>query len=89
MTWRSPLRDRRSRKGNRQINAGLHRIAITQMRLGGAGQAYVEHRRMAGDSKKEAIRALRRRISDEVCRRMRTMSAFGRPRRQPSRVMAA
>ena len=65
------VRHRLSRKGNRQVNAGLHRIAITQMRLGGAGQAYVEHRTSAGDSKKEAIRALRRRISDEVYRRMR------------------
>ncbi len=65
------VRHRLSRKGNRQVNAGLHRIAITQMRLGGAGHDYLEHRTTAGDSKKEAIRALRRRISDEVYRRMR------------------
>jgi hypothetical protein len=60
-----------SRKGNRQVNAGLHRIAITQMRIDERGRAYVEHRKTAGDSKTEAIRALRRRISDEVYRRMR------------------
>lgn len=70
--WSANLvRHRLSRKGNRQINAGLHRIAITQMRLGGPGRAYFEHRRAASDSKTEAIRALRRRISDEVFRRMR------------------
>ena len=64
-------RHRLSRSGNRQLNVALHRIAITQVRLGGLGAAYVEHRRAAGDTKTEAIRALRRRISDEVFRRMR------------------
>jgi transposase len=64
-------RHRLSRSGNRQLNVALHRIAITQLRLGGLGLAYVEHRRAAGDTKTEAIRALRRRISDEVFRRMR------------------
>jgi transposase len=64
-------RHRLSRTGNRQLNVALHRIAITQVRLGGLGLAYVEHRRAAGDTKTEAIRALRRRISDEVFRRMR------------------
>jgi len=65
------VRHRLSRKGDRQVNVVLHRIAITQMRLGDRGRAYYDHRRAAGDSKTEAIRALRRRISDEVYRRMR------------------
>ncbi|HEY4753911.1 MAG TPA: transposase, partial [Candidatus Limnocylindrales bacterium] len=64
-------RYRLSRGGNRQLNVVLHRIAITQIRLGGPGRAYFEHRLAAGDTKTEAIRALRRRISDEVFRRMR------------------
>ena len=64
-------RHRLSRSGNRQINLGLHRIAITQVRLGGRGRAYLDHRLAAGDTRTEAIRALRRRISDEVFRRMR------------------
>jgi transposase len=64
-------RHRLSRKGNRQLNVVIHRIAITQIRLGGAGRAYFDKRRAAGDTKAEAIRALRRRISDEVYRRMR------------------
>ena len=64
-------RHRLSRTGNRQINVALHRIAITQMRLDGRGKDYIAKRRAAGDSSTEAIRALRRRISDEVFRRMR------------------
>ena len=64
-------RHRLSRTGNRQLNVALHRIAITQLQREGAGKAYLDHRRAMGDTKPEAIRALRRRISDEVFRRMR------------------
>lgn len=64
------VRHRLSRGGNRQLNAALHRIAITQMRIDVRGRAYLDHRRTTGDTKTEAIRALRRRISDEVFRRL-------------------
>ena len=67
----STIRHRLSRTGNRQLNAALHRIAITQLQHDGPGKTYVEHRRSQGNTKAEAIRALRRRISDEVFRRMR------------------
>lgn len=43
-------RVRLNRGGNRQLNAALHRIAITQVRLGGLGKAYYNHRRANGDS---------------------------------------
>ena len=65
-------RVRLSRGGNRQVNAALHRIAVTQLRLPGPGRDYVARRRAAGDTWTEALRALRRRLSDEVYRRMRT-----------------
>jgi transposase len=70
-------RHRLSRTGNRQLNVALHRIAITQIRLGGRGRAYFEHRQTAGDTRTEAIRALRRRISDDVFRRMLDDAAIG------------
>ena len=63
-------RQRLNRGGNRQLNCALHRIAITQMQHEGRGRTYVERRIASGDTKTEAIRALRRRISDEVFRRM-------------------
>ena len=75
------VRHRLSRGGNRQLNLCLHRIAITQMQRPGPGREYIDHRRAAGDTKTEAIRALRRRISDEVFRRMNhdaTAQAAGR-----------
>jgi transposase len=65
------VRYRLNRGGDRQLNAALHRIAITQMRIDPRGRAYIQRRRERDDSKTEAIRALRRRISDEVFRRLR------------------
>jgi len=69
------VRHRLNRGGNRQLNVALHRIAITQIRLPGPGKAYLEHRLASGDSRTEAIRALRRRLSDEVFRRLRADEA--------------
>jgi transposase len=64
-------RHRLTRGGNRQINAALHRIAITQLRgVGTIGRDYVERRMSGGDTKTEALRLLRRRLSDEVFRRL-------------------
>ncbi|MHB8509608.1 MAG: transposase [Candidatus Dormibacteria bacterium] len=63
-------RFRLNRGGIRQLNVALHRIAMTQMRLDGAGRSYIGKRVANGNTKTEAIRALRRRISDEVYRRL-------------------
>jgi transposase len=61
---------RLNRGDNPQLNCALHRIAVTQMRVGDRGRTYIEHRLEIGNTKTEAIRALRRRISDEVFRRL-------------------
>jgi transposase len=63
-------RFRLNRGGNRQINAALHRIAITQLQHFPPASAYLDRRIAAGNTKTEAIRALRRRISDEVYGRL-------------------
>src|SRR6201991_2529502 len=56
-------RHRLARGGNRQLNTALHRIAVTQIRIDGLGHAYYQHRRGGGDSKMEALRALKRRLA--------------------------
>lgn len=57
-------RHRLARGGNRQLNTALHRIAVTQIRIPGSlGQAYYQRRRAGGDSKMEALRALKRRLA--------------------------
>jgi transposase len=61
-------RHRVSRTGNRQLNAAIHRIAITQVRCHPDAKAYLERRQAAGNTKSEAIRALKRRLSDVVYR---------------------
>jgi transposase len=61
-------RHRLSRTGNRQLNAAVHRIAVTQMRCHGDAVAYLERRRALGNTKSEALRALKRRLSDTVYR---------------------
>jgi transposase len=82
------VRHRLSRGGNRQLNVALHRIAVTQLQRPGPGKDYIVKRIAAGDSRTEAIRALRRRLSDEVFRRMRTDEA-SRAVRQDVLVVAA
>jgi len=67
----SPGPQRLNRGANRQVNAALHRIAITQWRgVGLQGRAYVERRMHSGNTKTEALRLLRRWLSDEVLRRL-------------------
>ena len=63
-------RVRMTRSGNRQLNAALHRIAVTQIRLDGLGQTYYRHRLAAGDSTTEALRCLKRRLSRVVFRHL-------------------
>jgi transposase len=63
-------RVRLSRSGNRQLNAALHRIAVTQVRLQGRGRIYFDTQIGRRHTTTEALRLLRRRISDEVYRRL-------------------
>lgn len=63
-----PNRYRLNRGGNRQANAALHRIAITQLRIHPESQAYIQRQIAAGNTKKEALRALKRRLADLVYR---------------------
>jgi transposase len=65
-------RVRMTRSGNRQLNAALHRIAITQARLDGLGKTYYEKRLSCGDSKTEALRCLKRRLARVVFNHLRT-----------------
>lgn len=62
------VRHRLSRTGNRQLNAAIHRIAVTQMRMHDQAKAYLERRIAMGNTKTEALRALKRKLSDVVYR---------------------
>ena len=81
-------RHRLSRAGNRQLNAAIHRIAITQMRCHDDAIDYLE-RRMTQDhkTKTEALRTLKRKLSDVV---YRALLADAQPARTaPADLLAA
>ncbi|HEV2309436.1 MAG TPA: IS110 family transposase [Acidimicrobiia bacterium] len=61
-------RHRLSRTGNRQLNAALHRIALTQARCYPEAIAYLQRRASRNNTPAEARRALKRRLSDIVYR---------------------
>lgn len=56
-------RVRLTRSGNRQLNAAIHRIAVTQIRLDGLGKTYYEKNKAEGMSTPEALRCLKRRLA--------------------------
>jgi len=63
---------RLSRRGNRTLNHALHMIAVTQIRHPGSeGRCYYDRKIEAGKTSREAMRALKRQISDRVYRQLR------------------
>ena len=70
--WSSnKARHRLSRTGNRQLNAALHRIALTQARCHADAKTLITRRKNGGDSGLEALRVLKRHLSDVVYRALR------------------
>lgn len=64
-------RHRLNQRGNRQLNHAIYLAAISQIRFDTEGLAYYDKKRAEGKSTKEAIRCLKRRISDAVYRRLK------------------
>jgi transposase len=64
------IRHRLNPRGNRQLNYALHIAAVTQVRNDTPGRAYYERKIAEGKTKKESLRALKRRISDAVYRQL-------------------
>ena len=60
------VRHRLSLAGNRHLNTALHMVAICQARSDARGRAYYRKKIAEGKSRKEALRCLKRRISDAV-----------------------
>ena len=64
------IRHRLNPRGNRQLNHALHIAAVTQIRNQTPGRAYYDRKVAEGKTRKEALRALKRRISDAVHRQL-------------------
>src|SRR4029079_16282201 len=65
-------RHRLSRAGNRRMNHMIHIAAISQIRLDTEGCTYSRRKHAEGKKSLEAIRCLKRRISDAVYRQLLT-----------------
>lgn len=59
-------RRRLDRGGNRQINAAIHRIAITRARCHPETRAYLQRKRTEGKTTREAIRCLKRHLARRI-----------------------
>src|SRR5829696_5260187 len=68
-------RHRLSRAGNRRVNHMIHIAAISQIRLDTDGRTYYRRKRADGKRPMEAIRCLKRRISDAIYRQLVTDAA--------------
>jgi transposase len=65
------VRHRLNPNGNRQLNHAIHIAALGQISHDTPGRAYYLRKQAEGKSRKEAMRALKRRISDAVYARLR------------------
>ena len=87
-------RHRLSRAGNRRMNHMIHIAAVTQLRLDTDGRAYYRRKRAEGKKPLEAMRCLKRRISDAIYRQLiadadqleQTWCGSGRALRGVSRI---
>ena len=64
------VRHRLSRRGNRTLNHAIHTAAVTQISHQTPGRVYYDKKLDEGKTDKEALRALKRRISNAVYRRL-------------------
>jgi len=71
-------RHRLDRGGNRQINATIHRIALTRLRCHPETQDYIARKRAEGKSTKEAIRCLKRHLTRRIWHLLQPPPCSGR-----------
>jgi len=64
-------RHRLNRGGNRRLNHAIHLIALTQARMDPRARAYIERRRSEGRTRRDAVRALKRHLSDAVYQQLK------------------
>jgi transposase len=67
-------RHRLNRKGNRQLNCALHRIAVTQGRVHAPARAFLARQQAHGKSRREALRCLKRHLARVVFRILRLIA---------------
>ncbi len=91
-----PQLPRLNRRGNRQLNCALDRIAVTQLRTHEPAQAFLARKHAEGKSKREALRCLKRHLACTVWKTLRAaetqreaMLASSNPSTQPAMTLAS
>jgi transposase len=69
-------RHRLDRGGNRQLNAALYRIAVTQARYYTPARDYLDRKRAEGKSRREALRCLKRLLARAVFNALKASPAL-------------
>jgi transposase len=80
---------RLSRRGNRRLNHVIHMAAVTQIRYRHSdGRAYYDRKLAEGKTPKQALRALKRRLSDAIFARLQADARPAAPARaeEPGRA---
>ena len=78
---------RLSRRGNRRLNHAIHMAAVTQIRhRHSQGRAYYDKKLAEGKTRKEALRALKRQISDAIFARLQADARRAAARQEPGRA---
>ncbi len=77
-------RHRLNRKGNRQLNAALHRIAVTQTRAHEPAKMFMAKKMNEGKGKREALRCLKRHLVRSIYRTLKDSEARQQPNYSPA-----
>jgi transposase len=72
-------RHRLNRKGNRQLNCALHRLAVTQGRVHAPARAFLAAKQTEGKSRREALRCLKRHLARVVFKLLRSIASRSHP----------
>jgi transposase len=76
-------RHRLNRKGNRQLNCALHRVAVTQGQVHAPARAFLARKQAEGRDRREALRCLKRHLAWVV---FRILQLIARPHREVERL---
>ena len=80
-------RHRLDRGGNRQVNAAIHRVAVTRARCHAETRAYVDRKTAEGKTHREAIRCLKRHLARRIWQLLRAPQPVGGTPPSPSNFL--
>ena len=87
VSYRATNRHRLDRGGNRQVNAAIHRVAVTRARCHAESRAYIARKTAEGKTHREAIRCLKRHLARRIWQLLRAPQPIGGTPPSPSNFL--